>query len=228
MCGRFTLKQPAAALSQAFHVQLLPDVSAQYNVAPTQMVTTVLHNSQSNKREFQQLRWGLIPSWAKDPQIGAKLINARSETVGEKPSFRSAFKRRRCLVVADGFYEWKQEQGKKQPYYFYLQDEQPFGFAGLWERWQSPSGEEIFSCTILTTVANELLQPIHNRMPVIVAPNDYNLWLDPQVETPEPLEHLLLPYPAQAMTAYPVSTLVNNSQHNTPECIFPVSQKNTP
>ncbi|AFY30697.1 SOS response-associated peptidase [Calothrix sp. PCC 7507] len=228
MCGRFTLKQPAASIAQAFHVDSVPDLTPQYNIAPTQMVITVLHHVESNKREFQQLRWGLIPSWAKDVAIASKLINARSETVAEKPSFRAAFRRRRCLVVADGFYEWQRQPGKKQPFYFSLQDGQPFGFAGLWERWQSPSGEEITSCTILTTTANELLQPIHDRMPVIVAPKDYNLWLDPQMQTPETLQQLLLPYPAQAMTAYPVNTLVNNSQHNTPECIIPVGEKITP
>lgn len=236
MCGRFTLKQSAAAIAQAFDVPSVPDLAPQYNIAPTQMVTTVLIDPQSNQRQVQQLRWGLIPSWAKDPAIGAKLINARSETVTEKPSFRSAFKRRRCLVVADGFYEWQRQQGKKQPFYFHLQDGKPFGFAGLWEKWRylrqpeagTPSEEEITSCTILTTTANELLQPIHDRMPVIVAPDDYNLWLDPQLQTPQPLQHILLPYPAQAMTAYPVSTLVNNSQHNTRECVIPVSGQNTP
>ncbi|WP_017651942.1 SOS response-associated peptidase [Fortiea contorta] len=228
MCGRFTLKQPASALVEAFHLQSSPHLSAQYNIAPTQMVTTVLHNGANNNREFQQLRWGLIPSWAKDPAIGAKLINARSETVAQKPSFRSAFKRRRCLVVADGFYEWKKQPGKKQPFYFQLQDKQPFGFAGLWEQWLSPSGEEILSCTILTTTANELLQPIHDRMPVIIAPQDYDFWLDPQEQTPESLQQLLIPYPVAAMTAYPVSTLVNNSQHNTPDCILPLSEKTNP
>ncbi|BAZ31528.1 hypothetical protein NIES4074_40010 [Cylindrospermum sp. NIES-4074] len=228
MCGRFTLNQSAEALAQFFHVQEVPDFTTGYNIAPTQMVATLLHNSESNQREFHQLRWGLIPSWAKDPGMGAKLINARAETVAEKPAFRSAFKRRRCLVLADGFYEWQRQQGKKQPFYFRLQDGQPFGFAGLWERWQSLSGEEIASCTILTTAANELLQPIHNRMPVILEPQDYNLWLDPQVEKPEVLQPLLHPYPAQAMTAYPVSTWVNNSRHNSPECIIPLSEQNTP
>jgi putative SOS response-associated peptidase YedK len=136
MCGRFTLKQSETVLAQAFDVEPVPDLAAQYNIAPTQMVATVLHKSESNKREFQQLRWGLIPSWAKDSSMGAKLINARAETAAEKPSFRSAFKHRRCLVVADGFYEWQRQQGKKQPFYFRLQDGQPFGFAGLWEKWR--------------------------------------------------------------------------------------------
>lgn len=195
MCGRFTLNQSAAALAEFFHIQQIPDLAAQYNIAPTQRVATVLHNPESGKREFQQLRWGLIPSWAKDPSMGAKLINARAETVAEKPAFRSAFKHRRCLVLADGFYEWQRQNGKKQPFYFRLSDEQPFGFAGLWERWRTED-EEITSCTILTTAANELLQPIHDRMPVILAPQDYDLWLNPQIQTPEPLQQLLCPYPA--------------------------------
>ncbi len=228
MCGRFTLNQSAAALAQVFHVEQIPDLAAQYNIAPTQMVATVLHNPEKDQREFQQFRWGLIPSWAKDSSMGAKLINARAETVAEKPAFRSAFKRRRCLVVADGFYEWQRQKSKKQPFYFRLQDGQPFGFAGLWERWETPEQEEIISCTILTTAANELLQPIHDRMPVIIAPKYYDLWLDTQVQTPEPLQQLLQPYPETAMTAYPVSTLVNKAQHNSSECITPLSEKNDP
>ncbi|BAY17355.1 hypothetical protein NIES21_31920 [Anabaenopsis circularis NIES-21] len=228
MCGRFTLNQSADALSKAFHLQQIPDLAAQYNIAPTQMVPTVLHNPTSKQDKFQQLRWGLIPGWAKDAKMGVKLINARAETVAEKPAFRAAFKRRRCLVIADGFYEWQKQQGKKQPYYFRLQDSQPFAFAGLWEMWHSPEGEEIASCTIVTTTANELLTPIHDRMPVILAPEDYDLWLDTQVQTPEKLQPLLDPYPAEAMTAYPVSNLVNKPQHNSPECIIPLGEENTP
>jgi putative SOS response-associated peptidase YedK len=222
MCGRFTLSQTAEAIYQTFHVNKIPDVEAQYNIAPTQMVAAVLYNPESNQREFQKLRWGLIPSWAKDLGMGAKLINARAETAAEKPAFRSAFKHRRCLVVADGFYEWQTKEGKKQPYYFHLQERKPFGFAGLWEQWRSPQGEEITSCTILTTKCNELLQPIHERMPVILQQQDYSLWLDPQVQTPEPLQQLLQPYPSEAMMAYPVSTVVNSPKHNSPDCIKPL------
>ncbi|WP_392532425.1 SOS response-associated peptidase [Nostoc sp. C117] len=236
MCGRFTLNQSAEALVEVFGLHQVPDLAAQHNIAPTQMVATVLQNPESEKREFKQLHWGLIPSWAKDPKMGAKLINARAETVAEKPAFRSAFKHRRCLVLADGFYEWQRQQGKKQPFYFRLQDGQPFAFAGLWERWrcprqpqgETPTNDEIISCTILTTAANELLQPIHERMPVILEPQDYDLWLDSQVQTPETLQQLLHPYPAPAMAAYPVSTLVNNSRHNSPECIMPLTEKNAP
>ncbi|BAY43445.1 hypothetical protein SAMD00079811_10250 [Scytonema sp. HK-05] len=230
MCGRFTLSQTAEAIYQTFHVNKIPDLEPQYNIAPTQMVAAVLYNPESKQREFQKLRWGLIPSWAKDLGMGAKLINARAETAAEKPAFRSAFKHRRCLVVADGFYEWQTKEGKKQPYYFHLQEGKTFGFAGLWEQWRlpparearSPQGEEITSCTILTTKCNELLQPIHERMPVILQPQDYDLWLDPQVQTPEPLQQLLHPYPSEAMMAYPVSTLVNSPHHNSPDCIKPL------
>ena len=222
MCGRFTLSQTAEAIYQTFHVNKIPDVEAQYNIAPTQMVAAVLYNPESNQREFQKLRWGLIPSWAKDLGMGAKLINARAETAAEKPAFRSAFKHRRCLVVADGFYEWQTKEGKKQPFYFHLKEGKPFGFAGLWEQWRSPQGEEITSCTILTTKCNELLQPIHERMPVILQQQDYSLWLDPQVQTPEPLQQLLHPYPSEAMMAYPVSTVVNSPHHNSPDCIKPL------
>lgn len=229
MCGRFTLKQPAEAIAavlasassskQTFDVEKLPELSAQYNIAPTQMVATVLSNAESDKREFHFLRWGLIPSWAKDMSMGAKLINARAETVAEKPAFRSAFKHRRCLVLADGFYEWQRIDGKKQPFYFGLQDGQPFCFAGLWEQWESPEKEKVVSCTILTTVANEVLKPIHDRMPVVLDKKYYDLWLDPQVQKPESLKELLHPYPASAMTAYPVSTLVNNPKYNNADCI---------
>ena len=227
MCGRFTLTQSAEALAEVFHVQQRLDLEAQYNIAPTQNVVILLHNTETNKREFHKFRWGLIPSWAKDPTISTKLINARAETIAEKPSFRSAFKQRRCLVVADGFYEWQRHQGKKQPFYFQLRDEQPFGFAGLWENWTNPDGEEISSCTIVTTAANELLQPIHDRMPVIVSPQDYDLWLDPQQQKPQALQHLLSPYPASEMTAYPVSTLVNSAKHNSAECIIPLDEQNS-
>lgn len=228
MCGRFTLTQSAEALAAVFHVQQRLDLEAQYNIAPTQNVVTLLHNAETNKPEFHKFRWGLIPSWAKDPTISTKLINARAETIAEKPSFRSAFKQRRCLVVADGFYEWQRHQGKKQPFYFQLGDEQPFGFAGLWEKWTNPDGEEISSCTIVTTAANELLQPIHDRMPVILSPQDYDLWLDPQQQKPQALQHLLSPYPASEMTAYPVSTLVNSAKHNSAECIIPLDEQNNP
>jgi len=233
MCGRFSLSQSAEAIAEVFALPEVPSWEARYNIAPTQLVPAVWQASEQSDRQFHLLRWGLIPSWAKDPAIGARLINARAETVTEKPSFRAAFRQRRCLVVADGFYEWQhrvlveetspakspRQQGKKQPFYFRLQDGKPFAFAGLWEHWQAPNGEVIESCTILTTVANELLCPIHDRMPVILNPKDYDLWLDPLVQQVEPLQQLLRPYPDVAMTSYPVSTLVNNPANNSLECI---------
>lgn len=216
MCGRFTLFQPAETLAAVFQLAEVPSLEPRYNIAPTQLVPTVLCTP---KRQFQLLRWGLIPSWAKDPAMGARLINARAETAGEKPSFRSAFRHRRCLVIADGFYEWQRQERKKQPFYFRLPDGRPFAFAGLWEHWEAPDGEAIESCTILTTEANELLCPIHDRMPVILDPKDYDLWLDPTVQKPEPLKQLLRPYPPEAMTSYAVSTQVNNPANNSVECI---------
>jgi putative SOS response-associated peptidase YedK len=156
------------------------------------------------------LKWGLVPSWAKDISIGAKLINARSETVTEKPSFREAFKQRRCIIPADGFYEWQRTEGRKQPFFFQMRDERPFGFAGLWERWQGATGQVIESCTILTTEANEVLRPVHDRMPVILHSDDYELWLDEDVRKREFLNDLLRPYPAKEMVSHPVSTAINS------------------
>ena len=219
MCGRFSLSQPAEAIAEVFALTEVLRLEPRYNIAPTQLVATVLRKPEHSDRQFQLLRWGLIPSWAKDPAIGARLINARAETVTEKPSFRTAFRHRRCLVVADGFYEWQRQERKKQPFYFRLQDGKPFAFAGLWEHWEAPDGELTESCTILTTAANELLRPIHDRMPVILDRKDYDLWLDPAVQKIEPLQHMLCPYQSEAMVSYAVSTVVNNPANNSPECI---------
>ena len=228
MCGRFTLISEPDTLSEVFKISDASncELEARYNIAPTTKVATVLYNSEIEQRECQLLRWGLIPSWAKDSKIGAKMINARAETLASKPSFRSAFKRRRCLVLADGFYEWKRLENKKQPYYFQLQNQQPFAFAGLWEEWQSPDDEKITSCTIVTTAANELLQEIHHRMPVILQQQDYEKWLDPQLQKTEQLEELLYPFQAEKMSAHAVSTKVNNPLHNDPDCITPEREKN--
>ena len=216
MCGRFTLSQSAEAIASVFQLNQVPTIEPRYNIAPTQPVATVLQSA--NERQFQLLRWGLIPAWAKDATMGSRLINARAETVAEKPSFRSAFRHRRCLVIADGFYEWRRQDGKKQPFYFRMQNQQPFAFAGLWEHWQDPKGEAINSCTILTTEANELLQQIHERMPVILNPKDYDMWLDPTMQI-EQLQQLLQPYSSAVMTSYPVSTKVNKPTNDTPELI---------
>jgi putative SOS response-associated peptidase YedK len=218
MCGRFTLRTPASAVAEAFGVLPFADLRPRYNIAPSQPVA-VVRSAQSNGRELALLKWGLVPSWADDPAIGYKMINARGETVATKPSFRKAFKVRRCLVVTDGFYEWqKTDRGKKQPHYIRLKHDGPFAFAGLWEHWRRDD-QEIESCTIITTDANELMAPIHNRMPVILAPADYDVWLDPAIHEVERLQRLLRPFPAGEMTAYPVSTLVNNPRNEVAECM---------
>lgn len=219
MCGRFSQSKSAETIAQVFQVNNVPPLTPRYNIAPTQQIQTILQNAEQSQREFQILHWGLIPSWAKDPKMGARMINARAETVAEKPSFRAAFKQRRCLILADGFYEWQQQQKKKQPFYFRMNDEHPFAFAGLWEHWKSGDGEVINSCTILTTEPNDLMRPVHNRMPVIIDPKDYDLWLDTEVKTPELLQPLLHPYSAEEMTAYPVSTKVNKPVNDSAELI---------
>lgn len=219
MCGRFSQSKSAETIAQVFQVNNVPALTPRYNIAPTQQIQTILQNAEQSQREFQMLHWGLIPSWAKDPKMGARMINARAETVTEKPSFRAAFKQRRCLILADGFYEWQQQEKKKQPFYFRMNDEHPFAFAGLWEHWKSGDGEVINSCTILTTEPNDLMRPVHNRMPVIIDPKDYDLWLDTEVKKPELLQPLLHPYSAEEMTAYPVSTKVNKPVNDSAELI---------
>jgi putative SOS response-associated peptidase YedK len=221
MCGRYTLKTPVEELTEEFgfgasSVELPPN----YNVAPTQQVAAVLE--EGGERRLEMLRWGLIPSWADDPGIGARMINARSETAPEKPSFRRAFRERRCLIPADGFYEWRRTNGAKQPYYIRMREERPFAFAGLWESWKDGSGPEIRSCTILTTKPNALTAEIHDRMPVILPPGSYDAWLDPEAERDE-LYGLLAPYPEDEMEAYPVSRFVNSPQNNDPRCIEPTA-----
>lgn len=219
MCGRFSQSKSAETIAQVFQVNNVPPLTPRYNIAPTQQIQTILQNAEQSQRQFQMLHWGLIPSWAKDPKMGARMINARAETVTEKPSFRAAFKQRRCLILADGFYEWQQQEKNKQPFYFRMNDEHPFAFAGLWEHWKSGDGEVIDSCTILTTEPNDLMRPVHNRMPVIIDPKDYDLWLDTEVKKPELLQPLLHPYSAEEMTAYPVSTKVNKPVNDSAELI---------
>jgi putative SOS response-associated peptidase YedK len=220
MCGRFNLGASAKALADLFGLPEAPAWTLCYNIAPTQEVLTLLRTPDTAHREAR-FHWGLIPSWADDPRIGSRLINARAETVETKPAFRKAFRERRCLILADGFYEWQRQDRRKQPYYIRLGDGRPFAFAGLWERWTPQDGQPIDSCTIITTVANDLIRPLHVRMPVILAPENYDLWLDPSLHDVERLQPLLRPYPAQEMTAFPVSTRVNNPANDTPDCIEP-------
>jgi putative SOS response-associated peptidase YedK len=229
MCGRFTLTQSATAIADHFELDDLSTLAPRYNIAPTQPVAVIRAGSgrqSSGDRQLTHQVWGLIPAWAKDPAMGAKLINARAETLAEKPSFRSAFKYRRCLIPTDGFYEWQRIEKRKQPYLFGLVDRQPFAFAGLWEHWQSADGSEIESCTIITTAANSLMRSIHDRMPVILQPQDYQHWLDPLEQKGDRLQSLLRPYEPSsdlaALIAYPVSVTVNNPRHDSPDCIEPI------
>jgi putative SOS response-associated peptidase YedK len=223
MCGRFTLIAPGEAVAELFDLSETPEIAPRYNIAPTQPVAAVRTNRDTGRRELTHFYWGLIPSWAKDPTIGSRMINARSETAAEKPSFRAAFKYRRCLVPTDGFYEWWQVDGGKQPVRIQMKDERPFAIAGLWEHWQSPDGSEIESCTLLTTGPNDLLKPIHNRMPVILAPEAFDLWLDPGAQHPGEVQPLMRPFPSDLMTFYPVSTHVNNPRNEDPACIAPLN-----
>jgi putative SOS response-associated peptidase YedK len=209
MCGRFVLMAAGKLLAEHFQLNHEPSIEPRHNIAPSQLVAVVRLEPGSTIRELQMLRWGLIPFWAKDQSIGYKMINARAETVGKKPAFREAFKRRRCLIPADGFYEWKRIEKRKQPYLVQMANGALFAFAGLWDRWTGPESETIESCTILTTDANELVSRLHDRMPVILSPGDYERWLDPNVKNLDGLMQLLSPFPADFMTAYPVSPELN-------------------
>ena len=220
MCGRYSITTPVEGLRQIFLFEELPNLAPRYNVAPSQEVPAV-RLEEDGKRHLRLLRWGLIPSWAKDRKIGYKTINARAETVAEKPAFRSAFRRRRCLLLADGFYEWRSEENGKQPYRIVMADGAPFAFAGLWETWRDPEGgEAVESCSIVVTDANERLREIHHRMPVILPTEAQASWLDPESGR-EDLEALLRPYPGEAMEAFPVSTLVNKPANDDPRCLEP-------
>jgi len=220
MCGRFTLTVSPDELQAAFPNFHIPhDIPPSYNIAPSQPIPVVA-NDGKNALDF--FRWGLIPSWTKEDQLGKfTLINARSETVAEKASFKTSFRRRRCLILADGFFEWsKSISGKgKTPYYITLKDQSPFAFAGLWDIWYSPEGDPLKSACILTTTPNDLVKPIHDRMPVIIPSEKYAEWLKPEEGQPEEFQPLLVPYPPESMQAYPVSTYVNSPKNNSPQCI---------
>ena len=195
-------------------------VEPRYNIAPTYDVLAC--RTMPAGRELALLHWGLIPAWAEDKKIGYRTINARAETVAVKPAYRTAFRRRRCLIAADGFYEWRPGKPKKQPYYIRMRDGKPFAFAGLWERWEPEGAEPVDSCTIIVTTANELISQIHDRMPVILAPQDYDLWLDPEVDDPEKVMPLLKSYPEKEMEFYPVGLGVNSPKHDGEGLIKPL------
>lgn len=217
MCGRFAQTQSGESIAKTFQLSVVPEVKPRYNIAPSQPVSVITQSRQTSDRVYHEKRWGLIPGWSKDPSIGHKLINARSETVAEKPSFRNAFQKRRCLVVADGFYEWQKASGDraKQPYLIQLESRSLFAFAGLWERWKDPETDKpTFTCTILTTKASDQMVPIHHRMPVILSPENYDTWLDPSFYNPGELEALLQPFDAEALEMAPVSHDVNNPRND--------------
>jgi putative SOS response-associated peptidase YedK len=224
MCGRYTLKTPVERLSEKFQFPEIIPLKPRYNIAPSQSVAVVRQLPDDTDRTLAMLRWGLLPAWVKDPAKVQQPINAKAETAAEKPMFRDAFKRRRCLVPADGFYEWKQEGGRKQPVFIHMRDGEPFAIAGLWEHWAGQDGQVIESCTLLTTEPNDLLAPVHNRMPVILDPKDYGQWLDPGRQEADGVKLLLRPYPPEAMTYFPVNLRVNNPRNDDVLCIEPLPQ----
>ena len=216
MCGRFTLTINIKTVAEKFGVEPTLEAAPRYNVAPTQNVVSILRNGSAHLAE---LRWGLIPSWAKDESVGSRMINARAESLTEKPSFKGLLRSKRCLIIADGFYEWKQENGFKTPMYITMKDHEPFAFAGLWDSWKSPDGQQLRTCTIITTEPNEVVAPIHDRMPAILLPEALDAWLDTSVKDEHLLTHWLAPYPSDEMTARAVSRLVNDPKHDSPELL---------
>ena len=215
-------------MAELFDVDEPLDFAPRYNIAPSQPVLALRGRPGFEaKKELTFLHWGLIPFWTKDPGIAQRLINARSETAAEKPSFRSAFKYRRCLICADGFYEWQRKAKQKKPFFFRMKDDGGFAFAGLWENWNGPDGSQIDSCTILTTRPNSLMAPVHNRMPVILKPDDYDLWLNADMRQKNELQELMRPFGEENMDAFAVESYVNNPRHDDPACIDPVEDKGT-
>ncbi len=226
MCGRFTLTLTPEETSQllALDVALNAELGLRprWNIAPGQDLTTAVQETSDAPRTLRNLNWGLVPRWSHGPAGGIRPINARCETVADKPTFRDAFRRRRCLMPADGFYEWQRQGGKKQPWFFRLKDEPGFAMAGIWETWTSPEGTPLHTCALLTTAANDLMRPVHDRMPVILHRADYRNWLAAPPDAAPGLHDLLRPFPADLMTAWPVAALVNNPRHDGPELSEPL------
>lgn len=227
MCGRFSLTTAPEAMRELFDYENFPNLQPRYNIAPTQEVAVVRPAAVGGARELAMLRWGLVPHWAKDISIGARMINARAETVADKPAFRDAFAKRRCLVAADGFYEWRTEDGKKQPFRIGMKGGAAFAFAGLWESWSPPDAPEtepaLETVTIVTTAANDKLHPIHHRMPVILDAADYGAWMDADGVDSKAAQALLKPFAAEPMAFYRVNPVVNNARNDTPACIEPLA-----
>lgn len=222
MCGRFTLTLPPDLLAEIIGEIVAARVQPRYNIAPTQEVAVVRQDA-GGRLHLDYLRWGLIPPWAKDASVGNHMINARSETVAEKPAFRHAFRSRRCLVLASGFYEWKAEGNRKQPLYIHMKDSGPMVFAGLWESWKSPEGAIVESCTILTTYSNSLIRPLHDRMPVILGRSDWDIWLSREATSDE-LTPFFQPYPSDLLAMYPVGIGVNSPRNDTPDLLEPLNE----
>lgn len=220
MCGRFTLTDEAVQLQEFFEFEYNEEITPRYNISPGQNILTIVSNG--IKRIGQDMKWGLVPNWAKDEKIGYKMINARAETIEEKPSFKHAFQRRRCLILADGFYEWRRTEDGKQPYRFVMKDRKPFAFAGIWETW-TKGESSLISCTIITTEANDVTRDVHERMPVILPAQTFETWLDPHFQQIRPLKELLDPYPAEEMEKYEVSRLVNSSRNEAKGLISPLN-----
>jgi putative SOS response-associated peptidase YedK len=222
MCGRYTLSTPTDLLSNLYELETDVTTEPRFNIAPTQEAPVIRASPETGNRRLDLLRWGLVPFWAKDLAIGNRMINARSETVAEKPAYRVSLRKRRCLIPADGFYEWQATGGVKQPFFFHRKDGHPFVMAGLWDRWEKGDSGPLESFTILTTSPNDIVAPIHKRMPVILEPEYFRSWLDPSLEDLESLMDLLAPTPSSMLEAYPVSTYVNSPAHEGPECVDPI------
>jgi putative SOS response-associated peptidase YedK len=228
MCGRFRLSRRKQAVEEYFDCSSdEPDWNPRYNIAPTQPIPVIRQNPKQPVRELSLIRWGLIPSWAKDSSIAAKMINARSETAATKPAFRDPLTNRRCLIPADGFYEWVRTGKAKQPYCFEVNDGELFAFAGLWDRWKDPSCNWVKTCSILTTTPNAVTSPVHDRMPVILDPDDYDVWLDPGMKDVAAASDLLKPYDAGLMRCYPITTRINSAANDDAECCHPVELAQT-
>ncbi|PLT29589.1 SOS response-associated peptidase [Peribacillus deserti] len=220
MCGRFTLTEGLQQLQTKFEFECSEELIPHYNIAPSQQILTL--TSDGSKRTGQLMKWGLVPYWAKDIKIGYKMINARAEGIDAKASFKMPFRRKRCLILADGFYEWKKTEGGKQPFRFIMNDKETFAFAGLWDTW-TQDGSPLYSCTIITTDSNSVTEDVHDRMPVILPADVYTDWLNPGLQDTEYLKSLLVPYPAEKMDKYPVSQLVNSPKNNSAELLAPLN-----
>jgi len=224
MCGRFNLRTPASELASFFDIVFDPPLQAtlapRFNIAPSQPVLVI--RGEFDRVAADLVNWGLVPGWAKDPTVGNRMINARCETVAEKPSFQAAFRRRRCLVPATGFYEWQKTGGReKQPWHIHRPDDSPLAFAGIWERWEADDGSALETCAIITTAANSRMDPIHHRMPVILEPADFPAWLDPEHDDRDRLESLMVPCPDQELVTEPIDTWVNRPANEGPDCLRP-------